>query len=58
MRYGNARNLHKGDEVLLKDTGEIVTVNEVEDLPLLKSAWVYVESPSMGYIKVSHKWIK
>ena len=58
MRYGYARKLHKGDEVTLKETDEVVTVNEIEDLPLLKAAWVFVESPSMGYIKVSHKWIK
>ena len=33
MRYENAAKLHHGDQVRLKETGEILTVIDVELLP-------------------------
>lgn len=57
MRYANARRLHNGDEVTIKDTGEVVRVIEIEDIPSLRGVHVFVESPLLGYIKLYHKWV-
>lgn len=55
MRYSDAKHLHKGDEIILKNTNEIVEIIEVE----IYEKDIFVNATTMdGYSRIHHTEFK
>lgn len=59
MKFAQARQLHNGDEITIKETGEIVQVITAYTDYVGDKLEVFVEvySGELGYTKLSHREI-
>ena len=58
MSKRDALKLHNGDEVTLKDTGEVITVITAYEGGCSGDVIIEALSPEEGYIKVGHLGVK
>lgn len=58
MKYINAKKLHNGDEIIIKETGETVIVIDADIRENEKQVIVYAQTSHLGYTGLRHSDIK